>query len=94
MFGHIGEVPFSNSRFAMNSETKFNFTWLQQNTLKILLKSKTYLKNMVSKILKLQDSTLKDSTLDLPGVPTGNEQPEVENPIVPRLSAAVTESNT
>ena len=30
----------------------------------------------------------------LPGVPTGNEQPEVENPIVPRLSAAVTESNT
>ena len=47
---------------------------------------------MVSKILKLQ--IVKDSTLDLPGVPTGNEQPEVENPIVPRLSAAVTESNT
>ena len=31
---------------------------------------------------------------NLPGLPTGNEHPEVENPIVPRLSAAVTESNT
>ena len=94
-------IRLSNQNYLWSSIFEFQVLHELQDQVQLHLAAAKYLENIFEyknkkkfKNYAFNDLEAGDSILNLPGVPTGNEQPEVENPIVPRLSAAVTESNT